>query len=93
MRYIIQDWAGNRVWPDQTFDSFESGWDWIYASDPEPDPASVLWKDGWYDDYYVLPLHECKCESGSCAYHAGYQDAIRDATSALVTRFNLNVDL
>jgi len=86
MKYIIQDWMSNRLWPEQVFDSFEQGWEWIYTNDPEPDPASDLWLDGWYDDYYVMPLHECTCEMGTCAYHAGYQDGVRDSTRGTTAR-------
>ncbi|NBQ48686.1 MAG: hypothetical protein EBU33_09570 [Sphingobacteriia bacterium] len=31
-----------------TFDSFEEGWDWIYANDPNENDET-----GYYDDYYV----------------------------------------
>lgn len=30
--FIIQDWAGNRMFPDNEFESFEEGWEFIYAN-------------------------------------------------------------
>ena len=68
MKYIIQDWMSNRIWPEQVFDSFEQGWDWIYTHDPEPDPTDPKWLDHWYDDYWVVPV-ECACESVTCSTH------------------------
>lgn len=35
------------------FDSFEAGWDYIYAANPEPEETSPEWQTGWYDDYFV----------------------------------------
>jgi len=55
-KWIIKDWMSNVLWNGKTFDSFEEGWEWIYAQNPEPEEGSPDWVDGWYDDYYVEPL-------------------------------------
>lgn len=47
--YIIEDWAGNRLFKDKSFDSFEEGWEFIYENIKEDSP-----EDGTYDDYYVV---------------------------------------
>lgn len=44
--YIIQDWAGNRMFPTKTFDSFEDGWEYIYENIED--------EEGAYEDVYVL---------------------------------------
>ena len=36
-----------------SFDTYEEGWSFIYAADPEPNETSPDWQNGWYDDYYV----------------------------------------
>jgi hypothetical protein len=53
-KWIIKDWIGNRLWPTHEFDSFEEGWMFIYAENPEPEENSEGWIDGWHDDYYVI---------------------------------------
>lgn len=30
MNYIIKDWAGNRLFPTETFKTFDDGWHYIY---------------------------------------------------------------
>ena len=32
--YIIQDWAGNRMFLDNEFNTFEDGWEFIYEKFP-----------------------------------------------------------
>lgn len=49
--YIIQDWAGNRMFPRKTFESFEDGWDFIYENIPE----EKEW-DGTYDDIFIVQV-------------------------------------
>ena len=46
-KYIIEDWAGNRISPNKVFDSFEDGWEWIMENIEEEEE-----EDGTYDDYY-----------------------------------------
>jgi hypothetical protein len=50
-QWIIQDWAGNHLFTDKVFDSFEDGWDFIYENIKEETED-----DGTYDDYYVVEL-------------------------------------
>lgn len=45
--YIIEDWAGNRLFKDKSFGSFEEGWEFIREN--------IKDEDGTYDDYYVIP--------------------------------------
>lgn len=47
--YIIKDWAGNHLFPEETFDSFEEGWDFIHENVIEE-----YEDDGTFDDYYVV---------------------------------------
>jgi hypothetical protein len=44
MKWIIEDWAGNRLWGDNEFDSFEDGWAHVRANSAE---------DNWQDIYVV----------------------------------------
>ena len=50
-KWIIEDWAGNHLFQDKVFDSFEDGWDFIYQNIEEETED-----DGTYDDYYVVEL-------------------------------------
>lgn len=43
--FIIQDWAGNRMFPKHTFETFEDGWDFIYEFVPDEES---------YQDIYVI---------------------------------------
>tara|TARA_R100000687_G_C6294088_1_gene92787 strand:+ start:283 stop:477 length:195 start_codon:yes stop_codon:yes gene_type:complete len=36
-RWIIQDWAGNRVCPNEDFASFEDGWEFVFTKFNEED--------------------------------------------------------
>lgn len=47
--FIIEDWAGNRIFPNKTFKTFLDGWDFIYTHIQEETED-----DGTYDDYYVI---------------------------------------
>lgn len=29
-KYIIEDWAGNRLFPNKSFETYEDGWAFIY---------------------------------------------------------------
>jgi hypothetical protein len=64
MKYIIEDWAGNKlhyngkfVRPElavpMEFESFEDGWGFIYERHPEAEDG-----DGTFDDYYVMEVRE-----------------------------------
>lgn len=43
--YIIEDWAGNHLFKDKTFKSFEDGWEFLYE---------LCLEDEDYEDYYVI---------------------------------------
>ncbi len=51
-RFIIQDWAGNRMFPNETFETLEDGWDFIYVNIKEE-----YEDDGTYDDVYVIEIN------------------------------------
>ncbi len=36
-RWMIEDWAGNRVYPDRTFDTYEDAWEFIREQHPNED--------------------------------------------------------
>lgn len=40
-KWIVHDWAGNRLFPDQEFDTFEDGWAHVRSNLPE----EVDWED------------------------------------------------
>ncbi len=44
-KFIIEDWAGNRMFPDKSFDTFEDGWAFVYEKFPEEE---------CFDDIYVI---------------------------------------
>ncbi len=44
--FKIEDWAGNRMWPDKTFNTFEDGWEHIRTN--------VKDENDW-QEYYVVP--------------------------------------
>jgi hypothetical protein len=46
VEYIIEDWAGNHLFKDKVFESFEDGWDFIMQQFPDEDDLQ---------DYYVIP--------------------------------------
>ena len=54
--YKIIDWAGNRMFPNNTFDSFENGWEHIYENVDNSlfDETGKL-GDDCYQEYYVVP--------------------------------------
>lgn len=52
--FIIQDWAGNRMFPDETFASFEEGWEYVYKHvDNSKYDKSGLEDENVYQDVYV----------------------------------------
>lgn len=51
-KYIIIDWAGNHLFPDMEFDSFDDGWlflDTHFAKQLDED-------ERYLEDYFVVPL-------------------------------------
>jgi hypothetical protein len=48
-KFIIQDWAGNHLFKDKEFNSFEEGWEFIYENVQEETED-----DGTYEDLYVI---------------------------------------
>ncbi len=48
-KYIIEDWAGNHLFKDKVFESFEDGWDFIMEQFPDEDDLQ---------DYYVIPKNK-----------------------------------
>lgn len=50
-KFIIEDWAGNRIFPSKVFETFEDGWDYIRENIHEETED-----DGTYDDYYVIQI-------------------------------------
>ena len=50
-KYIIEDWAGNRIMPSKDFVSFEEGWDYILGELTN----RLALTDEDYQEYYVLP--------------------------------------
>ena len=53
MKYIIKDWAGNHLFKNKTFKTFDDGWDFIRENVQEETED-----DGTYDDYLVVPQVE-----------------------------------
>ena len=52
--WIIEDWAGNRMFPDKTFDSFDDAWDYIYENvDNSKYDESGNEDDNVYQDIFV----------------------------------------
>ena len=56
LQYAIKDWAGNRMFPNKTFDSFEEGWEFIHENvDNSAYDKSGKENDNVYQDIYVVP--------------------------------------
>ena len=52
--WIIEDWAGNRMFPDKTFDSFDDAWEYIYENvDNSKYDESGNEDDNIYQDIFV----------------------------------------
>jgi len=53
--FIIQDWAGNHLFKDKTFSSFDSAWSFIYANvdNSEYDRTQNM-NDDNYQEYFVI---------------------------------------
>lgn len=55
-RYIILDWAGNRIAPNLDFATFEDGWDHTFSSLS----GELELSDEDYQEYYVVLKGETK---------------------------------
>ena len=52
--WIIEDWAGNRMFPDMSFNSFDDAWDYIYENvDNSKYDESGNEDDNVYQDVFV----------------------------------------
>jgi len=51
-KYVITDWAGNRLFPNIEFTDFDEAWLFIYENVEEETED-----DGTYDDYYVILIN------------------------------------
>lgn len=49
--YIVKDWAGNHLFKEETFNSFEEGWEFLYANVDEVD-------ENTFDDYFIEPNND-----------------------------------
>lgn len=57
MKYIIKDWAGNHLFKDQVFDSYEEGWEYIYENVDNSLYDETQDEDhNEYQEYYVVEL-------------------------------------
>lgn len=55
--FIIEDWAGNHLFPDKVFKTFEEGWEFIYENvDNSGYEQSGNEDDNVFQDYYVVPI-------------------------------------
>lgn len=53
--FIIQDWAGNQLFPCKTFESFEDGWDFLYEKiDNSEYDRTQNDNDDNYQEYFVI---------------------------------------
>ena len=56
-KFIIQDWAGNRMFPTETFETFEDGWEYIYENvDNSKYDETENDNDNVFQDIYVLEV-------------------------------------
>ncbi len=55
-KFIIQDWAGNHLFVDWEFDTFEDGWEHIYENvDNSLYDKTGKDDDNTYQEYFVVP--------------------------------------
>lgn len=58
-KYIIEDWAGNHLFQDETFETFEIGWEFIYKNvDNSKFDMSQDDNDNEYQEYYVIKTEQ-----------------------------------
>jgi hypothetical protein len=56
-KFIIQDWAGNRMFPENTFDTFEDGWEFVDENvDNSEFEKSGDENDNALQDIYVVEM-------------------------------------
>ena len=54
-QFTIQDWAGNRMFPEMVFDTYEEGWEYIYANVDNTEYDITEDEDyNVYQDIYVV---------------------------------------
>ena len=54
-KFIIQDWAGNRMFPSESFPTFEDGWEFVDANvDNSKFDETQDDNDNAHQDIYVL---------------------------------------
>jgi len=46
-RWVIHDWAGNRICPDKDFESFEDGWEYVFTKFNEEDYEELFLVLAW----------------------------------------------
>lgn len=51
MDWIIEDWTGKHLFPDQSFQSFQDGWNFLNQKFENEE-------DGWQDEYFVVKKDE-----------------------------------
>jgi hypothetical protein len=55
-KFVIEDWAGNHLFKNKTFNSFEDGWDFIYTNvDNSKYDKTGNDNDNEYQEYFVVP--------------------------------------
>lgn len=54
--FTIEDWAGNRMFPDKTFASFEEGWEFVQENvDNSEYERTGNENDNAHQDIFVVP--------------------------------------
>lgn len=57
--FIIQDWAGNRMFPEEAFETYEDAWEFIYENvDNSEYDETGNENDNVYQDIYVINTAE-----------------------------------
>lgn len=58
-KFIITDWAGNLLFKDKDFETFEEAWDFIYENvDNSKYDETENEDDNEYQEYYVVTKSE-----------------------------------
>jgi len=57
-KYIIEDWAGNRLFINKVFKSYDDAWSYIYEEvDNSKFDKTNCDNDDVYQDLFVVPLN------------------------------------